>query len=145
MALGGKRPGAGRPKGVKRELKAAVEHLSKKEVKRATAVEQLQRAIEGKLSPLQVMLEAMEYVVREARRVEKLDNAIEVVGDPDGKSVTVITARSLYALASDLARKAAPFVHPTLAAVETKNTHTFETTLLDMIHEEERTRKVATH
>ena len=87
MPRGGKRPGAGRPKGSKNRL-------TKKRLELA------QKAAHEGVTPLEVQLETMREIWDKATK--------------RGKIVDLALARE----ACEIARMAAPFVHPKLNAVD---------------------------
>lgn len=92
MARGGTRPNAGRKPGASVEKTRAV----------ANKV-----ASDGDVTPLEVMVESMRHFYSLARTGEAV---------PDGEKV--LTPSQLYAMAADVANKAAPFIHPKLSSVE---------------------------
>lgn len=94
MPTGGKRAGAGRPKG------AATEATKRR-------AELAQRALERGITPLEVMIENMEFARNQALAARKVEDA-----------KTEVSYRSL---AQTAAKDAAPYVHPRLANIEMKS------------------------
>lgn len=92
MARGGSRPNAGRKPG------ASVERT--REVANRIAAD-------GELTPLEVMVRSMRAIFDKASGGEAVEDGTRVM-----------SPLQLYALAADVASKAAPFIHPKLAAVE---------------------------
>lgn len=105
MARGGVRPNAGRKPGASVEKTRAV----------ANKV-----AADGDVTPLEVMVDSMRHFYALA----KAGKAV-----PDGEKV--LTPSQLYAMAADVANKAAPFIHPKLSSVEMNATVTNHEAALD--------------
>ncbi len=91
---GGARPGAGRKKGAA--------------TKRTREI--ADKAAEEGITPLEVMLKAMREFVERAETMRPDD--VEMVNNK------VVTRLSLLAEAADVAKDAAPYMHPRLAAIE---------------------------
>lgn len=113
MAKGGRRVGAGRPKG-------ALSVKTRQIAERALA--------EGK-TPLEIMLENMRHFQRVALDAEAVVEGLTAEQVTGGKPMTpdeqfrLLLAKAKHAaglrqMAHDCARDAAPFVHPRLAAME---------------------------
>lgn len=92
MARGGARPNAGRKPG------ASVEKT--REVANKIAVD-------GDVTPLEVMVASMRAIYEKAQEGQVVDDG--------GRTLTPL---ALYAMAADVASKAAPFIHPKLSSVE---------------------------
>ncbi len=101
---GGARPGAGRKKGSKNKTTKVMETLAKK----------IEAGVTGD-SPLEVMIETMNFLRAKAQEAAQKQGAIIV--QEDDKPVVYSEIR-LRMLAVEAAYKAAPFVHPKLAQVE---------------------------
>lgn len=109
MARGGSRPGAGRKKGSPNRPKFTAHERA-----RTIAT----NALERESTPLSVMLEAMEFFVKEARKAVAGNDAEE--------------ASRQYAVAAEMAKKAAPYVHPALASTEVRVNRVFEDAVLSV-------------
>lgn len=92
MARGGSRPNAGRKPGASAEKTREV----------ANRV-----AADGDITPLEVLVASMRAIYAQA--------VGGVTVDDGGKPVTPL---QLYAMAAEVASKAAPFIHPRLSSVE---------------------------
>lgn len=93
---GGKRKGAGRPKGRKNTKSQLI----------------AQKAAEEGVTPLEIMLKAMREFAEQADAFKTKGKTIET----DGKKV--ITRLGLLQSAAAVAKDAAPYIHPRLAAIE---------------------------
>lgn len=93
------------------------------------------RALDSDDTPLEIMLEAARFFVNEARRIRQLDGMVEVQVQPaeaEGGTpkVEARTAHGMYMAAAECAKKAAPYVHPTLSSTEVKVNRDFEAAVL---------------
>lgn len=127
MAKGGKRPGAGRKPGVPNKQRIPAHQKAKEIAYRALD--------DGENTPLEIMLEAARFFVAEARRLRALPGMTETsVAKPVVAGakpiVATATAAGAYVAAAECAKKAAPYVHPTLSSAEIKASHQFEEALL---------------
>jgi hypothetical protein len=104
MAKGGKRSGAGRPKGSPNKNQAVLRDYAQRIA-----------CGEGVDTPLDILLEAMRYFHAVAVEHER-GNTVFIVGS--GDAVKAYSAIELRMLAMEAAVKAAPFVHPKLAAID---------------------------
>lgn len=103
---GGKRPGAGRPKGSVNPRTRVLNDLAAKVA-----------AGETGQTPLELMIACMNYLQREAIRCER-EGTVMIDGSGDARKVFGPT--TLRLMACEVASKAAPYVHPRLAQVEAK-------------------------
>lgn len=100
---GGKRSGAGRPKGSPNKNQAILRDYAQK------------IAVGGTLtSPLDLMLETMRHLLAQATDHEAGNT---VFTDGEGEHAKSYTSMQLRMMAVEVAAKAAPFVHPKLANV----------------------------
>ena len=101
---GGRRLGAGRPKGSPNKNQA----LLREYAKRIGAGDEI-------TSPLEVLIETMRYLREMAIRYRRTNT---VMIDGKGDDAKKYTSLQLQVMAAEVAAKAAPFVHPKLASVE---------------------------
>lgn len=114
MSKGGKRPGAGRKKGV----------LSQKTSQRQQLTE---KALAQGKTPLEVMLENMNWAQRRAE--ENQLAAVNTKDDPETSASDLLELVSGYRkMASDFAKDVAPYIHPKLSTVEHKGSVDSEVT-----------------
>ena len=104
MAKGGKRSGAGRPKGSPNKNQALLREYAQRVA-----------CGEGLDSPLEAILEAMHYFRAKAVELER-GNTMFIDGQTD--KARRYSSIELRMLAVEAAAKAAPFVHPKLAAID---------------------------
>ncbi len=104
-APGGKRPGAGRPKGSKNDLTLKIAK---------------EAAVEG-ISPLQMMIKSMREFDQRADELSTL--ILAAVAKDDIKAAESMMGRwfAYRREAGEMASKAAPFIHPRLAALVTRD------------------------
>lgn len=124
MKHGGKRIGAGRPKGSPNKNQAFLREYAKKIA-----------LGEGLDSPLDMMLETMRYLRAKAIEHEHA-NTVLIAGE--GADVKAYTSIQLRLMAVEVAARAAPFVHPRLTAVEanvTSRIGLYEQSLLELADE----------
>ena len=101
---GGKRSGAGRPKGSSNKNQALLRDYAQRVA-----------AGEGLDSPLETMLVTMRHL--HAVAIEH-DRNRTVMIDGAGDGAKAYTSIQLWMMAADVAARAAPFVHPKLASIE---------------------------
>lgn len=107
MARGGARPNAGRKVGASAEKTREVANKI---------------AADGDITPLEVMVASMRAIYAKAQ------SGIEV---EDGSKT--VTPLQLYAMAADVASKAAPFIHPKLSSIEMNANVTNHEAALDQL------------
>lgn len=100
--VGGKRPGAGRPKGSQNRRTKALKEIADK-------------AVAAGVTPLEVMLDNMRFAMAEAANAQQ---RYEAAVDPKERKEARGQVLGYRGFAQDAAKEAAPFVHPKLAAVE---------------------------
>lgn len=121
---GGKRTGAGRPKGSPNRNQALLRYYAQK-----VAVG------EGLNSPLETMLETMRHLHALANEHER-NNTVIIVGV--GENEKIYTPIQLRMLACEVAARCATYVHPKLASVETSVTArigVYEAALMELANE----------
>ena len=122
---GGKRSGAGRPKGSPNKNQAVLRDYAQKVA-----------AGEGLDSPLETMLVTMRHLHALAIKHDR-NKTVHIEGE--GDNAKVYTPIQLWLMAAEAAARAAPFVHPKLASVEanvTAKMAAYEASLLELAKDE---------
>ena len=122
---GGKRSGAGRPKGSPNKNQAVLREYAQKVA-----------AGEGLDSPLETMLATMRHLYALAVKHDR-DKTVLIEGE--GDNAKFYTPIQLWLMTAEAAARAAPFVHPKLANVEanvTAKMAVYEASLLELAKDE---------
>lgn len=126
MSKGGKRTGAGRPKGAPNKNQALLRDYAQ----RIACGESVH-------TPLDIVLEVMRYFYCAAIEAERSNTMMQVGSGDNAKQYSPIELRLL---AVEAAVKAAPFVHPRLAAIHADVSGTvglYEAALLEIANNSE--------
>lgn len=133
---GGKRPGAGRPKGSKTQKTPQQRAVAMAAAARLKAKgEEIAEKVTERMTPLELLTESM-LALRDAAMACEQAKAVAVDAEDgeDGKP-KVYSAVALRVLACEQAAKAAPYVHAKLASIEanvTGKVSLYETALLEL-------------